>query len=153
MTEDRAYGDAMLTGLLYVAGEFTAVGLNRLDEPARSLGAMLRRLVLVQCNPLYARLFIVEGDDIHEIWRAGGTDLPEAMGDTVGGFVATGLRMMKPEDAKSMLRMVDAEEADIFVIVEPHAGLAKALVIRPSWLVTWSGAFPSVPKNRWSVRE
>lgn len=130
MTEDKAYGDALLNGLLHVAGEFTAQGLDRLDEPARSQGAMLSRLVLIQCAPLYARLFIVRGDDIHEIWHAGGDDLPEAMGNTVGGFVATGLRLMKPKDAKATLAMVDEEAADIFVTVEPHAGLAKALVIQ-----------------------
>lgn len=126
MSDDN-YEDAMLNALLGVASEFTAVGLNRLDEPARSQGALLRRLVLIQCSPLCARLFIVSGDDIHEVWRDA---LPETAAATVGGFVSTGLRHMKPEDAKQVLALVDDEEADIFVTVEPHAGLARALVIQ-----------------------
>lgn len=36
MTQDKAYGDAMLAGLLLVAADLTRTALERLEEPARS---------------------------------------------------------------------------------------------------------------------
>jgi hypothetical protein len=109
---------------------FIARGLAGLTPDAQAAARAGHQVVLVQCDPFVARLFLEAPEEtatVVEVFRASGSELPSELPAAVAEFILCGLNMLPPPARKTLGAL---EGCDYLALIDVSAPSARGLVAR-----------------------